>query len=198
MTGGRPRREDGAVLVEAAFVLPVFLLLIFGVIEWGLFFSGSATATSAAREGSRYGSANFAVSANKQTAADAIKDVVQRDLTALTRQDSPVRLLIYRADANGRPNTGNFGACTADCYRYNWSGSAFVLDPGSPGWASPSACLIVLVNNVVTNPPLDTIGVYVEVTHTYVSGFLSSIVGATTLISEHATTRIEPLPQSQC
>lgn len=194
----RGRPDDGAVLVEAAFVLPVFLLLIFGVIEWGLFFAGSATTTSSAREGSRYGSANFAVSANKQTAADAIKDLVQKDLTALTGQDKPVRLFIYKADPNGRPNTGNFASCTADCYRYNWNGSAFVLDPGSPGWSSPSACLTVIVNNVVTHPPLDTIGVYVEVTHTYVSGFLTSIVGATTTISEHATTRIEPLPQTQC
>ncbi|MDX6496289.1 MAG: TadE-like protein, partial [Gaiellales bacterium] len=41
----RARGERGAAVVEAAFVLPVFLLLIFGVIEWGLFFTGSATTT---------------------------------------------------------------------------------------------------------------------------------------------------------
>lgn len=198
MTRRCARRDRGAVLVEAAFVLPVFLLLIFGVIEWGLFFSGSATSTSSAREGSRFGSANFAVAANKQTAADAIKDVVQKDLGALTGQETPVRLFIYKADANGRPNSGNFTSCTADCYRYDWVGSGFVLDPTSPGWNQPSACLTVIVNNQVTHPDLDTIGVYVEVVHRYVSGFLTPIVGATTTIAEHATTRIEPLPQSQC
>lgn len=177
------------MLVEAAFVLPVFLLLLFGVIEWGLFFTGSATSTSAAREGSRFASANYAVAADKTVAAGLIRDVVQNDLKALTGQDTPVRLMIYKADANGKPNTGTFNDCTASCYKYTWNGSAFV-DASSPGWTNPSAC--------VSSPPLDVVGVYVEVRHAYLTGFLTRIVGATTTIGEHATTRIEPLPTSQC
>jgi Flp pilus assembly protein TadG len=186
---GRARGEAGAVLVEAAFALPVFLLLIFGIVEWGLFFTGSATTTSTAREGSRYASANFAVSANKQAAADAIRDVVDADVRALTKQDTPIALWIYKADANGRPNTGNFSDCTADCYKYSWNGSGFV-SVASPGWTNPKAC--------TNTPPLDIIGIYVQVKHTYVSGLLTPVLGATTSISEHATTRIEPLPTTQC
>jgi Flp pilus assembly protein TadG len=197
-----PRRrrvhgDEGAALVEAAFVLPVFLLLVFGVIEWGLFFAGSATTTSTAREGSRFASANFAVASSKQVAADSIRDVVQADIKALTGQDTPLALWIYQADANGNPNTGNFTDCTSNCYKYTWNGSAFV-SVSSPGWANPSACLTVISGNVTTHPPLDVIGVYVQVRHAYVTGLLTSVVGATTTISEHATTRIEPLPQTQC
>jgi Flp pilus assembly protein TadG len=188
----RGRGDHGVALVEAAFALPVFLLLVFGVIEWGLFFSGSATSTSAARNGSRFASANFAVSANKQVAADSIKDVVQGNLVALTGQDEPIALWIYEADANGNPSTGNFTSCTVGCYRYTWNTatSSFDFDLGSPGWTNPKACL--------KNPPVDYIGVYVQVRHTYVTGFLNRIVGATSTINEHATARLEPLPSTQC
>jgi Flp pilus assembly protein TadG len=194
----RARGDRGAVLVESAFVLPVFLLLVFGVIEWGLFFAGSATTTSSAREGSRFAAANFAVASDKQAAADAIRDVVQSDIKALTGQDTPISLFIYKADANGNPNTGNFSDCTANCYKYTWNGSSFVAVGGSPGWSNPSACLTVISNGVTTHPTLDVIGVYVQVNHAYVTGFLRTIVGATSTISEHATTRLEPLPQTQC
>ena len=192
-------RDRGAALVEAAFVLPVFLLLIFGVVEWGLYFTGSATTTSTARVGSRFAAASFAVAADKQSSADAVRDVVEKDISALTKQDTPIVLWIYKADGKGYPNTGGFTTdCSASCYRYTWDGSHFVTDAGSPGWTNPSACLSVVVGGVVTDPPLDVIGVYVQVKHHFVSGFLTSIVGATSTISEHATTRIEPLPQTQC
>lgn len=188
----RARGDRGAVLVEAAFALPVFLLLVFGVIEWGLFFSGSATSTSATRTGSRFASANFAVSSNKQTAAHSIRDVVQGNLRALTGQDEPVALWIYKADSLGNPMSGSFNSCTTACFRYTWNTATdtFDYDGSSLGWTNPSACTSV--------PPIDYIGVYVQVTHSYVTGFLSTAVGATTTINEHSTARLEPLPLTQC
>lgn len=48
------RREDGAAMVEMAFVLPIFLLLVWGVIDFGrLLFTANSMAT-AVREGARY------------------------------------------------------------------------------------------------------------------------------------------------
>ena len=48
--------ESGAAAVEFAIVLPVLLLLVFGIIEFGLLFNRYITVTHAAREGVRVAS----------------------------------------------------------------------------------------------------------------------------------------------
>jgi Flp pilus assembly protein TadG len=48
------RRDDlGAAAVEMALVLPFLLLLLFGIIDFGLMLNSQLTVTSAAREGAR-------------------------------------------------------------------------------------------------------------------------------------------------
>ncbi len=47
--------ERGAVLVEAAFVFPVFILLLFGMIEFGFVFKDSLTLSSMVQAGVRAG-----------------------------------------------------------------------------------------------------------------------------------------------
>ncbi len=50
----RGARDDrGAVAVEFALVLPVLIVLVFGVIDFGRLFFAQITVTQAAREGSR-------------------------------------------------------------------------------------------------------------------------------------------------
>ena len=44
---GRARDERGASLVEAAIVLPVVILIVFGIIEFALAFKDSLTVSSA-------------------------------------------------------------------------------------------------------------------------------------------------------
>jgi len=50
----RARGERGAAMVELAIVLPVLLLLVFGIIEMGRLYNAQVTLTHAAREGIRY------------------------------------------------------------------------------------------------------------------------------------------------
>ena len=45
--------ERGAAAVEFAFVLPVLLLLVLGLIEFSLLFNAQISVTNAAREGAR-------------------------------------------------------------------------------------------------------------------------------------------------
>lgn len=45
--------DRGATLVEFAIAVPVFLLLVFGIINFGWIFHGYITLTGAAREGAR-------------------------------------------------------------------------------------------------------------------------------------------------
>jgi Flp pilus assembly protein TadG len=47
--------SEGQALIEFALILPLFLLLLFGMIDFGRAYSASVTLTNAAREGARYG-----------------------------------------------------------------------------------------------------------------------------------------------
>lgn len=55
-----PQRERGATIVEAALVLPIFFILVLGILWFGLAFSSYQSIVSAAREGARYGVAPLA------------------------------------------------------------------------------------------------------------------------------------------
>ena len=48
-----PRKESGQSLVEFAVVLPLLLLLVFGIIEFGRIFQASLVVNHAARESAR-------------------------------------------------------------------------------------------------------------------------------------------------
>lgn len=49
----RRRRDDGASAVEFALVVPVLLALVFGIIDFGIFFADSVSARSGVREAAR-------------------------------------------------------------------------------------------------------------------------------------------------
>ena len=51
-------KSRGQGLLEFALALPIFLLLVLGVIEFGRLLAVVSSVTTAAREGARYGSAS--------------------------------------------------------------------------------------------------------------------------------------------
>ncbi|MBX3442916.1 MAG: pilus assembly protein [Planctomyces sp.] len=72
-----PDRRRGAAVVETALVLPLFLMVVMGVIEFGRAFMVAQLLTNAAREGARTaitaGSTNAAVTDKvKQLVADSV------------------------------------------------------------------------------------------------------------------------------
>ncbi|WP_354215525.1 TadE/TadG family type IV pilus assembly protein [Arthrobacter sp. UYCo732] len=52
--GKRRPKERGAVAVEFALILPIFLMLIFGIVEYGRAFSIQVSMAGGAREAARY------------------------------------------------------------------------------------------------------------------------------------------------
>ncbi|MDH5299504.1 MAG: pilus assembly protein [Desulfobulbaceae bacterium] len=48
-------REKGASLIEFALILPLLLVVLFGIIEFGFILYDQAMLTNAAREGARFG-----------------------------------------------------------------------------------------------------------------------------------------------
>lgn len=49
------REEKGAALIEFALVLPILLILVFGIIEFGFFIYDQSVITNASREAARAG-----------------------------------------------------------------------------------------------------------------------------------------------
>jgi Flp pilus assembly protein TadG len=107
--------ERGAVLVEAAVVLPLPVLTLVGILEVGLLYSSHSTNTAASRSGARvaateYSEAGRAADA-QALASERIATEVAATLTAL-RSAEPIGMAIDRADtssATGAP-VGGFPA----------------------------------------------------------------------------------------
>lgn len=66
----RRRSRQGSALVEFAVVLPVFLLLVLGMIEYGRMVMVQQIITNAAREGARVGVLDNSTSTTVSTAAN--------------------------------------------------------------------------------------------------------------------------------
>jgi Flp pilus assembly protein TadG len=81
-------RDRGAVAVEFALLLPVLLLLIFGIVDFGRAINAQITLTQAAREGARLAALGYAatgtpsVTSRAQSAAYPLTNVTVAVTTA--------------------------------------------------------------------------------------------------------------------
>jgi Flp pilus assembly protein TadG len=66
----RLRREDGAAAVEFALIAGVLSLLIFGMLEYGLFFLQSQSLKAGVREGARQAAVGATLTTVKQAVSD--------------------------------------------------------------------------------------------------------------------------------
>lgn len=69
-------REQGAALVETAFVLVLLMMILVGIVTVGVAFNRSNGLQTAAREGSRYG-ATLTVQTDMTTYLDDVRDVTK-------------------------------------------------------------------------------------------------------------------------
>ncbi len=91
-------RDEGASMVEFAFVLPVLLLLLIGLAEFGVGFKDMLSVSSATREGARVASA-----IGNDAAADCvIVEAAAGSLSAVDVDDIQ-ELWIFKAAADGSP-----------------------------------------------------------------------------------------------
>jgi len=77
--------DRGAVLVEFAFVIPIFLLLVFGLAEYSVTAAGNAAGGNAARDGARVGIINFANADHAGANYDLIVAAVNSRLAGLVK-----------------------------------------------------------------------------------------------------------------
>lgn len=176
------RDDRGVAAVEAALITPIFLLVVIGVIEFGLAFKDQLAITSAVRAGARIASAEPRIAT---FATDAAAQVA-REGSAIDMNDVQA-LWVYQADASGHPMGagGTFDSCTTNCVQFTWSSSANTFVQSSGAWdaTSQNAC----------QGTQDAVGVYLSFKHPGVTQAFFSWIG----LSSYTVMRFEPIPSLQ-
>jgi len=178
------------VIVEAALVLPVMVLLVLGIFEFGLLFTSYSTTTASSRSGARLAATNYAANGASTSAAEQIALATSADLVVLNNA-TPVGMAVYKVanPANGAPQGGfpgenMVGGCTANCIRFTWNAAQQKMVRSSGTWTNPDACGV----------DVDSIGIFVETQHEHITNFF----GATRRVTAHTVMRLEPLPTDGC
>src|SRR5438270_616896 len=111
---------------------------------------------------------------------DNVRLTVEKDLQARGSTDTPVKLLVYRADTNGDPvSPGDFAICSTDCFTFTWDTANGRFRDPTGGWAAPDGCGKIV----------DSVGVFVQTSHVPV-GFTSMF--GTIDLKEKTVMRLEP------
>lgn len=188
MAHAAPERhgERGAVAVEAAFITPVLVLLLFGIMEVGVLIHDNLMMSQAVRSAARTAVAMPRVEGFDDAAAEAAASVLGGGAGRQVEE-----LVIYRADpSSGGPATGGApSSCVADCVRYRWDGGSNTFHKVSGAeWdaADQQACGASGQN--------DYVGVEVRARHEWVSG----LFGSGFEMTERAVMRLEPKLGGAC
>ena len=92
--------ERGQALVEFALIVPIFLLLVFAIVDFGMGFHAWITVTNAAREGARVGAvgADSATIQGKVTDTTVSLDAASVTTTVTNAQGAPGEAVTVKVD----------------------------------------------------------------------------------------------------
>jgi TadE-like protein len=209
----RKRGQRGAVAVEAALVTPLLCVLVFGILEFSFVMKDYVAVAAATRTGARIASANpgagpsvcdvgetASTNCNNSNAPEFAKNAanaIQVQGSALNK-DQINYLLVYKADGTGFPGSLTAWSanprtdCTsaASCVVYTWikSTNKFTYNQGSWVSSGVSAC------STSTLYPGDSVGIYLNATHTYFTG----LFGPSVTVSDRTIMKFEPLTADVC
>lgn len=71
----KQKREDGQAMVEFALILPIFLLILCGIIDFGWLFYNQLSLNNACREGARYAVVHTDENADTQSIINHIENI---------------------------------------------------------------------------------------------------------------------------
>ena len=191
----RTRSQQGAVMVEAAMVLPVMILIVVGIIEFGMLFTSYSTSTASTRSGARLAATAYAQAGSVASAQNAALTQIAlssaADLKVLTN-GTPVGMAVYKvnpaatdgAPFGGYPGDAVAGGCSSSCVKFTWNPTTKTMTQTTGSWTNADACGVTV----------DTIGVFVQVQHKYITAFF----GSNRTVTGHTVMRLEPLPSDQC
>lgn len=184
----RAEGEQGAVLVETALIMPLLILLVFGVIEFSLVYQSAAKISDTSRSVAR----TTAALGTDAGSVDAASNAAQAALSSLPKTATPVTMLIYKPNPQGLPGSattmdpdaivlgclGAWGTCTM----MHWDGEAatfvqtlFTLDPGAPPGTGTPVRWNVEVDEVC-GPDYGTVGVVIFSSYEPVTGLFADLL----------------------
>ncbi len=141
-SGSRDAGQAGQSFVELALILPTFLLILMGMLEFGSAFDHRTAMAYAVREGARVGASLGNGGSYPDTVDPVILAAVQRGLTDPILIENITSIEIFKADAAGQPVTGKID-------KYDRNGVLI----GAAGW--PATSRVVGLNG-------DSVGVRVR------------------------------------
>jgi hypothetical protein len=153
-------REGGAALVEFAFVLPLLLVLLVGIVELGVGLRDQLAMSNAVTSAARIGS----VLGRNDIADIGILDAVEAGLVRAVDLDVVKKVIVYEANADGS-STGN-----ENHYVYDptdptcpWNPCPDPTHPGFAGYGSPEGW--VPADRGTALPEPDILGLKIEYRH---------------------------------
>lgn len=197
-TRRRARGESGATLIESAIITPVLLLFIFGIFEFGFAFRDYLAVANSTRDAAREAS----VAGNVLDADYRMLRAVERASAALP-DDALERIVIWEATGpddevptgckNGTADDGSLGEY---CNVYSASDLLTVeADFGCDESAiAPNALdrfWCPKDREVSVGAGLDYVGVYIRITHTYITG----LFGDEIVFEDQMVLKVEPQEQ---
>ncbi len=165
-------------------MVPVLLLLVFGIIEFSLIFSDYVAVSSSVRVGARIASAE---PRNAAFATDAAAQVAKEG--SALNFDANTVLWVYRAGTNGYPiGKTDFSSCPTSCLSFTWNAAtkSFGTTPtGSWSATTQNACQ--------GDSGHDSVGLYLSVKDQALTKFFwdSMTLKSRTVMS------FEPIPVSE-
>lgn len=202
----RGRGERGASAVEFAIVVPVLLLLVFGMLEFAFVLRDYLSVSSSVRVGARVASTGagagpgtcpgppvICVPSGVPALAQAAADAIQQAGTAMP-QNLIDNIWVYRANASGFPGAAttqtaaDAAGCSSDCVVFRWNDTIgrFVYQSGT--WDSTT------INACINSAQAQSVGVMMRATHPYLTGFF----GSTITLRDRAVMKFEPLEIRSC
>ncbi len=183
----RDRDQRGAVLVEMAIVIPIFVLLVFGMLEFGLAFKNKLTFSHAASQAAR----RATVVGNDGAADLEILEAFAEGLVGAADIDLVDHVDIFLVNADG--SKGDYDRYRPDNVSIPGCGWDPCPDPdivspvtyGSPDDYPPCERDVYLD----ASDGVDTIGIEVQYQHNWVTGVLGF---SSATWSETARSRMEP------
>jgi hypothetical protein len=180
------RKDRGAVMVEMAIVVPIFLLLVFGMLEFGLAFKDKLTMTHAVNSATR----RATVLGNDARADIEILKAFEKGLVGAASVDVVLYVDIFLANDDGSKGVYDRYTPDADGNPCDWDPcpDPAIVDPvvyGIPDDYPPCS------RDDALDPGdgVDTIGIEVTYTHTWVTGVLGF---SSETWHETAHSRMEP------
>lgn len=200
------RHQRGQGLVEFALLVPVFLTMLYGMLEFGTAFNHQLTLGYAVREGARIGAdlvnggGTLGCSTGQSPNADRVDGVIIEAVDrVLTSSGSPIpeaqvtKIRIYQADTAGRDTLGlgNDWVYSSSLYTLP-DGNQVNFRPGTTQtWGACSRSNVLGHTASFTPAQIDSIGVSIQYTYRMLSP-----LGSTLSLSDVAVMQFNPTTTS--